>query len=60
MVEGTGDVHRKHQGYQKATKHMNWETVSPDNAAGPNGPQLTELTDTFAGQEVIDRTLVNA
>jgi nicotinamidase-related amidase len=29
-------------------------------AAGPNGPQLPELTETFAGQEVIDRTLVNA
>jgi nicotinamidase-related amidase len=31
-------------------------------AAGPNGPQLQELTQTFAGQgqEVIDRTLVNA
>ncbi len=29
-------------------------------AAGPNGPQLQELTETFAGQEVIDRTLVNA
>jgi len=29
-------------------------------AAGPNGPQLTELTDTFAGQEIIDRTLINA
>jgi nicotinamidase-related amidase len=29
-------------------------------AAGPNGPQLKELTDTFPGQEVIDRTLVNA
>jgi nicotinamidase-related amidase len=28
--------------------------------AGPNGPQLKELTDTFAGQEVIDRTLINA
>src|SRR5262249_38406071 len=29
-------------------------------AAGPNGPQLTELTETFAGQEIIDRTLINA
>jgi nicotinamidase-related amidase len=29
-------------------------------AAGPNGPQIKELTETFAGQEVIDRTLVNA
>jgi nicotinamidase-related amidase len=29
-------------------------------AAGPNGPQLTELTQTFAGQEIIDRTLINA
>jgi nicotinamidase-related amidase len=29
-------------------------------AAGPNGPQLAELTDTFAGQEIIDRTLINA
>ncbi len=29
-------------------------------AAGPNGPQLPELTETFAGQEIIDRTLVNA
>jgi nicotinamidase-related amidase len=29
-------------------------------AAGPNGPQLPELTEIFAGQEVIDRTLVNA
>jgi nicotinamidase-related amidase len=29
-------------------------------AAGPNGPQLKELTETFAGQEVIDRTLINA
>ena len=29
-------------------------------AAGPNGPQLPELTDTFAGQEIIDRTLINA
>jgi nicotinamidase-related amidase len=29
-------------------------------AAGPNGPQLRELTETFAGQEIIDRTLVNA
>jgi hypothetical protein len=28
--------------------------------AGPNGPQLKELTETFAGQEIIDRTLVNA
>src|SRR5262249_30733170 len=29
-------------------------------ATGPNGPQLPELTDTFAGQEIIDRTLINA
>ena len=29
-------------------------------ADGPNGPQLTELTETFAGQEIIDRTLINA
>jgi nicotinamidase-related amidase len=29
-------------------------------AAGPNGPQLKELTETFAGQQIIDRTLVNA
>ncbi len=29
-------------------------------AAGPNGPQLTELTETFAGEEIIDRTLINA
>jgi nicotinamidase-related amidase len=29
-------------------------------AAGPNGPQLKELTETFTGQEIIDRTLVNA
>ena len=29
-------------------------------AAGPNGPQLTELTEIFAGQEIIDRTLINA
>jgi nicotinamidase-related amidase len=29
-------------------------------AAGPNGPQLKELTETFAGQETIDRTLINA
>jgi nicotinamidase-related amidase len=29
-------------------------------AAGPNGPQLQELTQTFTGQQVIDRTLVNA
>ena len=29
-------------------------------AAGTNGPQLKELTETFAGQEVIDRTLINA
>jgi nicotinamidase-related amidase len=29
-------------------------------AAGPNGRQLRELTETFAGQKVIDRTLVNA
>jgi nicotinamidase-related amidase len=29
-------------------------------AAGPNGAQLAELTDTFPGQEIIDRTLINA
>src|SRR6266487_3746236 len=29
-------------------------------AAGPNGPQLKELTETFAGHEIIDRTLINA
>jgi hypothetical protein len=29
-------------------------------AAGSNGPQLTEPTGTFAGQEIIDRTLINA
>src|SRR6266508_6071136 len=29
-------------------------------AAGPNGPQLKELTETFAGGEIIDRTLINA
>src|SRR5262249_23250675 len=29
-------------------------------AAGPNGPQLPELTEIFAGQEIIDRTLINA
>jgi nicotinamidase-related amidase len=29
-------------------------------AAGPNGPLLNELTETFAGQEIIDRTLINA
>jgi nicotinamidase-related amidase len=29
-------------------------------AAGPNGPQLKELTETFASQEIIDRTLINA
>jgi|SRR5919197_1850121 nicotinamidase-related amidase len=29
-------------------------------AAGPNGHQLPELTETFPGQQVIDRTLVNA
>jgi len=29
-------------------------------AAGSNGPQLKELTETFTGQEIIDRTLVNA
>ena len=29
-------------------------------AAGPNGPQLPELTETTAGQEIIDRTLINA
>src|SRR5215813_5756667 len=27
-------------------------------AAGPNGPQLPELTEIFSGQEVIDRTLI--
>ena len=29
-------------------------------AAGPNGPQLEELTEIFAGQQIIDRTLINA
>jgi nicotinamidase-related amidase len=29
-------------------------------AAGPNGPQLKELTETFPDQEIIDRTLINA
>jgi nicotinamidase-related amidase len=29
-------------------------------ADGPNGPLLTELTEAFAGQETIDRTLINA
>jgi nicotinamidase-related amidase len=29
-------------------------------AAGANGPQLKELTETFAGQDIIDRTLINA
>jgi nicotinamidase-related amidase len=29
-------------------------------AAGPNGPQLKELTETFPNQEIIDRTLINA
>src|SRR5215472_6528059 len=29
-------------------------------AAGPNGPQLPELTEIFSGQEIIDRTLINA
>ncbi len=29
-------------------------------AAGPNGPQLSELTEIFAGEEIIDRTLINA
>src|SRR6266498_5626787 len=29
-------------------------------AAGPNGPQLEELTEIFPGQEIIYRTLVNA
>jgi nicotinamidase-related amidase len=29
-------------------------------AAGPNGPQLNELTETFPDQEVIDRTLITA
>lgn len=29
-------------------------------AAGPNGPQLKELTETFASQDIIDRTLINA
>jgi nicotinamidase-related amidase len=29
-------------------------------AAGTNGPQLAELTDTFPRQQIIDRTLINA
>jgi nicotinamidase-related amidase len=29
-------------------------------AAGPNGPQLPELTEIFPGQDIIDRTLINA
>jgi nicotinamidase-related amidase len=29
-------------------------------AAGANGPQLKELTETFTGQDIIDRTLINA
>jgi hypothetical protein len=29
-------------------------------AAGPNGSQLPELTEVFAGQQIIDRTLINA
>jgi nicotinamidase-related amidase len=29
-------------------------------SAGPNGPQLKELTEMFASQEIIDRTLINA
>jgi nicotinamidase-related amidase len=29
-------------------------------AGGPNGPQLTALTETFAGEEIIDRTVINA
>jgi nicotinamidase-related amidase len=29
-------------------------------AAGPNGPQLKELTETFDSQQIIDRTLINA
>jgi nicotinamidase-related amidase len=29
-------------------------------AAGPNGPQLEELTEIFPGHEIIDRTLINA
>jgi nicotinamidase-related amidase len=29
-------------------------------ADGPNGPQLTELTDTVPDVEIIDRTLINA
>jgi nicotinamidase-related amidase len=29
-------------------------------AAGPNGRQLRELTERFAGQQVIDRTVINA
>jgi nicotinamidase-related amidase len=28
-------------------------------AAGPNAAQLTELTETFAGQQIIDRTLIS-
>jgi len=29
-------------------------------AGGPNGPQLSELSETFGGQAIIDRTLINA
>jgi nicotinamidase-related amidase len=29
-------------------------------AAGPNGRQLEELTEIFAGQQIIDRTVINA
>jgi nicotinamidase-related amidase len=29
-------------------------------ADGPNGPQLKELTETFVGQQIIDRTIINA
>src|SRR5262249_39537458 len=29
-------------------------------ADGPNGPQLSELSEIFTGQEIIDRTLINA
>jgi nicotinamidase-related amidase len=29
-------------------------------ASSGNGPQLTELTEIFTGQEIIDRTLINA
>jgi nicotinamidase-related amidase len=29
-------------------------------AAGPNGPQLKDLTETVPGQQIIDRTLINA